>query len=365
MLPDYTNCITNIIASLEAHYGLPPKQATHPVLDALLAKKPYRNIVLLLYDGLSIATLQEALGEDAFLRRHLRAALSSVFPPTTTAAVTSLKSGLNPLSHGWIGWTMHLTDIGQNVDLFTNRLQQDSRYASLDNAGMTLLPFTTFTSRLRRHAGLDALEISAHGDWVTRDRAAMYEAVIARTRQPGPHLIYAYDGNPDHLMHDMGTRHKDVLALVRTIDQEAAAFAASLPEDSLLLITADHGLVDAEYVALSDYPQILDCMMRPFTVEGRTAAFFIRPGMHDQFREAFTAALSDRFCLMTSNEFINSGLLGPGKEHPRLRGMLGDFIALALGNACLCMQPDHASLIGVHAGRTQREMEVPLIVAKS
>lgn len=363
MLPDYTNCITNIIASIEAHHGLAPLQKTHPVVDALLGEKHYRSIVLLLYDGLSVATLKEALPEDAFLLRQLHTTLSSVYPPTTTAAVTSLKSGLNPIQHGWIGWTMHLPSLDQNVDLFINRLQNDSQFASLDNAGMSLLPYTTFTSRLRAQ-GIDAVEISSYGDVVTSGRGEMAEAVIARCLSPGAHVIYAYDGNPDALMHEIGAHHPDVMTLVRTLNQEAEAFAQWLPEDALLLITADHGLVDAEYVMLSDYPEILDCMVRPYAVEGRTAAFFIKTGLRDRFKEVFTTALSNRFSLMTTSEFLASGLLGPGVMHPSLPAMLGDFIAIAKGNACLSMKPEYAGLVGVHAGFTEREMQVPLIVAK-
>ena len=178
-------------------------------------------------------------------------------------------------------------------------------------------------------------------------------------------MIYAYDGNPDHLMHEKGTRHPEVLAVIQAINQEVEAFAAGLPEDSLLLITADHGLVDADYKYLCDHPAITDCLLRPFSVEGRAASFFIREGMHKPFEQAFRRAFQEHFILMTTEEFLEKGFLGPGAEHPSLRTMLGDYMALAIDNSCLAMQPGNYDRVGVHAGLTRGEMEVPLIVGEA
>lgn len=365
--PDYSNCITNIIASIEGYFGLKPLQTTHPDTDALLSKKPWRNIVLLLYDGLSVAALKDALPEDAFLRRRLRATLSSVFLPTTTAAVTSLKSGLNPIEHGWIGWSMYLPVLDQTVDLFPNRLQFTGEPPRMEQAGRTLLPYSHFLSRLREQAGIAAHEVSPHGDIPTipGDREDIYRQVTALCQRPGQHMIYAYDGNPDHLMHEKGTRHPEVLEVIQAINQEVAALAGALPEDSLLLITADHGLVDADFKYLCDHPQITDCLLRPYAVEGRAASFFIRDGMHKQFEQAFRRAFQEHFILMTTEEFLEKGFLGPGTAHPDLRTMLGDYMALATDSSCLAMQPGDYDMVGVHAGLTRAEMEVPLIVARS
>ena len=40
--------------------------------------------------------------------------ITSVFPPTTTAATTSMLSGLNPNEHGWLGWDLYF----KKEDLF-------------------------------------------------------------------------------------------------------------------------------------------------------------------------------------------------------------------------------------------------------
>ena len=52
VLPDYTNCGLNVAASVLRHFGAETTQAGHPAVDALLAEKQYKNIVLMLFDGL-------------------------------------------------------------------------------------------------------------------------------------------------------------------------------------------------------------------------------------------------------------------------------------------------------------------------
>lgn len=89
--------------SLLKHYGAKPYHATLPLVDNLLAKN-YRNVVLLIMDGMGINVLERTLSENAFLRDHVIAEISSVFPPTTTAATTSILTGKTPAEHGWIGW---------------------------------------------------------------------------------------------------------------------------------------------------------------------------------------------------------------------------------------------------------------------
>ena len=72
------------------------------MVDNLL-KKDYKNIVVLLLDGLGTCIMESNLKEDGFLRTHFIESISTVFPPTTVAATTSVMSGLQPIEHAWLG----------------------------------------------------------------------------------------------------------------------------------------------------------------------------------------------------------------------------------------------------------------------
>ena len=65
---------------------------------------------------------------------------------------------------------------------------------------------------------------------------------------------------------------------------------------------------------------------------------------------------------MDRNELFESGLLGLGTQHSMVDEFVGDFIAIAKDDSCLSMERHDNELIGVHAGLTQDEMLVPLVV---
>ena len=46
--------------------------------------------------------------------------ITTVFPATTTAATTSIATGLNPVEHGWLGWNMYIEPIDETITLFRN-----------------------------------------------------------------------------------------------------------------------------------------------------------------------------------------------------------------------------------------------------
>ena len=54
--PNYDNSIMSITNSLLKYYGVKPHHATLPLADELLAKD-YKNVVLLLMDGMGVNVL--------------------------------------------------------------------------------------------------------------------------------------------------------------------------------------------------------------------------------------------------------------------------------------------------------------------
>lgn len=110
MLIDYKNCIVNLACSILKYYGAEIKHNTLKEIDNLLEGN-YKNVVVLLLDGLGIDALQYHLDSNGFFRKNLIYEYFSVFPPTTTSATTSLESGLTPLEHGWLGWSLFFSEV--------------------------------------------------------------------------------------------------------------------------------------------------------------------------------------------------------------------------------------------------------------
>ena len=117
---NYNECLTNLSCSIRKYYGLDYKHNTLDYIDKLLEKKSPENIVLILFDGMGSKILDRVLDNDSFLIQNKYKDITSVFPTTTTAATTSVLTGLDPVEHGWLGWNMYIKPIDKTITLFLN-----------------------------------------------------------------------------------------------------------------------------------------------------------------------------------------------------------------------------------------------------
>ncbi len=117
--PNYDHSILGIPNSLLNHYGAKAHHKTLPVLDNYLKKK-YKNVILIILDGMGVDMLQHNLSNFSFLRRHVKTKLSSVFPSTTVAAFTAHCCGLSPIEHGRLGWAPYFKHLKRVVEIVPN-----------------------------------------------------------------------------------------------------------------------------------------------------------------------------------------------------------------------------------------------------
>ena len=362
--PDYSNSGLNVAASVLRHFGAPCAQAGQADVDALLAQKPYKNIVLMLFDGLGAYSLEELLPPDSFLRTHLLRRMSAVFPPTTVAATTSIESGLAPCEHAWLGWSLYLPPLDRLVDAFTNRdsLSGEALPGPV-RAVDQVLPYRNIVSQLNDTGRVQAHIVSKHGDTHIDTLDEMAENVLRLCNTEGRQYVYTYWNEPDHTMHDKGIGA--VEKIVRDIDARVQALCDALPSDTLVMVTADHGLTDTEPVPIDQYPELVNACLRPYHVESRAASFFVKPEYLADFPNIVARNLGTAdFYTVSSAEAVAAGLFGQGREHPLFRQMVGDYWVIATGRKSLYREADPHPMIGMHAGLTAREMTVPLIVAK-
>lgn len=146
---------------------------------------------------------------------------------------------------------------------------------------------------------------------------------------------------------------------LRMIEDKVSSFASSL-SDTLFLVTADHGHIDAEGVYITEYPEIMDTLLRLPSLEPRTPNFFVKEGMKEVFKERFLDRFGDDFVLLDIEEVIEKKLFGWGKEHPLFKEMLGDYMAYSKSNKTLFFYGE--KLKSMHGSMTEDEMIIPLIV---
>ena len=94
VLPNYEHSILNTVTSILKYYNVETKHKSLKNLDERLSKK-YRNVVLIILDGMGDNILKD-ISENGFFRKNKLDCVTSVFPSTTSAAITTYYSGKPP-----------------------------------------------------------------------------------------------------------------------------------------------------------------------------------------------------------------------------------------------------------------------------
>ena len=117
---NYNECLTNLACSIQKYFGLNTRHNSIEYIDKLLNEKQPKNVVLMLFDGMGSKILDRTLDENSFFIKNKIKEITTVFPATTTAATTSIRTGLNPIEHGWLGWNMYIAPIDETITVFLN-----------------------------------------------------------------------------------------------------------------------------------------------------------------------------------------------------------------------------------------------------
>ncbi len=370
VFPNYTNSILNLVASVLHSFGAPCRHPGLSSLDALLAK-PYKNKILMVLDGLGSELLDRMLPEDGFLRSHKTADLSSVYPCTTTAATTTLLSGLSPLEHGWLGWSAWFREFGRIVDLFLDR-DSFSGAAITPSPAQLMLPFSDLVSQIGKIAA-DSIHFQKVMPPFDPNGVNNMLQMAARIKdfcsQDGNQLILAYWHEPDTLMHNEGPYSEVVRQELISFDQILAKLFSEL-DDTLLIITADHGQIEvAREIYLDEIPELHNCLILPPSLESRAVSLFVKPAKLEYFASAFNDRFGDCYLLLPRQDVFERGLFGNGIPHKKVDDFLGDFLACATGQSIIryhsLFNRPRFAFKGHHAGLCAEEMIVPLIIAKT
>lgn len=115
---NYNECLTNLTCSVRRYFGLNTKHNSLPYIDKLLNEKQPKNVVVILFDGMGSRILDRTLNKESFFNQNRIKEITTVFPATTTAATASIRTGLNPVEHGWLGWNMYIAPIDETITLF-------------------------------------------------------------------------------------------------------------------------------------------------------------------------------------------------------------------------------------------------------
>jgi len=388
-LPNLASSLSLVIGGSRGQdLPLPPLDTD---LDPWHGRRPDGPVVVLLVDGLGWTALRSSairLPDGPAARWADRSrAMTSVFPTTTTIALTSLSSGAAPGQHGVVGHRVYLPRHDAVVELLRmsplgvaapeTLVGPDWSPASVSGVPTIFRRGTPGVALTReRYEGSGFTRLIYDGaDFVTyitaSDFATRLTALLARPDPPA--LVFAYWDELDITEHVRGPLPEIV---DHEIDEVASILShvvrhlePGLARRTTVVVTGDHGQVpmsaDHQLVADRD-PELLSLLARPPSGDRRATFFSAQPGRRSDLRAALEARRPPGAHLLDQRDAVEEGLFGPAPHHPELSERLGDFLLMmpSPGGVSYTVpgsRPRGHPMKGAHGGLEPEELLVPLI----
>ncbi|NMN02251.1 alkaline phosphatase family protein [Bifidobacterium panos] len=378
--------LSSVLPALSCAIGYPIQTPVHRDTRALqeaLGFPQARSAIVVLVDGLGFWNLSRRLGHAPYLRSLMKdkancRPISTCAPSTTVAAMGAFGTGTCPGLTGMAGYTQREPERDRLVQLiqFKDPLAQVPKDGPVIDPAILQRQPTVF-ERLKEQgvrvtsSGLAKFKDSPltaaalrGGDYIVgvTPRERIHAAAQA-AREPG--LTYLYIRDADKIGHNHGCDCERWIATFEHIDAQLALLAREAPKGTLIVITADHGMVNADPAQRIDIAGEPELRRGVRLVGGEPRAVMLYADDNpDDLADRWREYLGERALVRTKAQAIADGLFGPVNE--RVKPMLGDVIVQAAARTTLVdssIQTDKATrLPSVHGSQSMMEMDVPCLI---
>jgi len=365
VLPEYDgSSIVNLSSTILKKFNV--ENSTNPLKMELELNN---RIILILIDGLG----SNMLNNSGFGSLSI-ANLTSVFPSTTSTAISSILTASTPGEHGLLGYISYFKELGglTNILRYSHPLSSErdmfkdfmdlkeitnaqNIFKKMTEKGIRskiIIPRDISNSALSRllHEGAEVQEYIMHWDGLILLKKIMNESVD---------FVYAYYPHIDTLSHIYGPNSEEVKFATIELIKNILEISKEKPKDVSIIITADHGHIEVGkvYKIIEDQELMKLISMPPF---GDSRAIFLKTKM--KIDEIFSKKYNN-FLLLTQEEAIKLKLFGNFNENYIDR--IGDYIAIPKDNSIMIYpfrKGDERMLKSQHGGLLEEEMLVPLIL---
>ncbi|MGA8664644.1 MAG: alkaline phosphatase family protein [Thermoplasmata archaeon] len=392
-VPNITRSVVEAIgATPEGDPPMLPPLA--PDLDPFHGGAAEGPVVVLLVDALGWGAFGSGEGRSlhrppASWRERARP-ITTVFPTTTTAALTSLSTGTSPGCHGLGGYRQYLPRFGVVADLIRMTPLGVTVPESLVGPRWSPSLVSGAPSIFRR--GVRGVALSRDkfaGTGFTRllydgaeyvpyasasDMAHLLAELLNRARPPP--VIFVYWDELDTVQHRRGPLpeliHFEIGQLARLIGFVRDRVGARRRKSTTLLVTGDHGQVPATLAAriqIEQDPKVMELLSHPPAGDRRSGFFSATPGRLPALRKVLNDRLPPGSRVIAMPTALRAGLFGPPPFHPEIRDRLGDLLVLVPSPAGLTYLPPGSVpsprySLGAHGGLEPDELLVPLIAGR-
>jgi hypothetical protein len=317
---------------------------------------PARHVVLVLLDAFGWRFFTRH-GDHPLLRRFdVVARLTTQFPATTTAHVTTMHSGAPVGEHGLYEWNVYDPALDALITPLLFSFAGDGARDTLLRAGID--PAVVLPSGTTVYDRLTAAGVSCHVFEPAAFSPSTYDRVMAHRAHihpmvdlpggltelaavlgaaDGPAYAYVYWDEPDTTGHHHGPSSREFAAVIEHCLDALDVGLRALPEGTVVLLAADHGQVDVDpattvYVneAWPELPALLarGARNRVLAPAGSARDLFLhcRPETVAEVADGLAHRLGERATVHRVPDLVAAGWFGPVGE--RLRARLPDLCVL-------------------------------------
>ncbi|MGV9709923.1 alkaline phosphatase family protein [Gordonia sp. NPDC003424] len=357
----------------------------------LVPVPPSQNVVLLLIDGLGDQLLTRHATVAPTLTALRKTTIRAGFPATTATSITSLMAGAECGRHGIIGysflpeedsdfrrkrrtlnalrWTLD-TSVGRTA---INRYEPEriqplgGRLAAMAERGVDVCYVMPMAYR---GSGFSRAAFRVEGTYsgATTPDQILSGVTEALAREPsGPRFIYAYWPDLDMVGHLFGPGSPQWVTTLGVVDRLVADLAASLPRDTTVVVTGDHGMIQADNRIDID---TTDGMLNGVTAiagEMRVRQVHTLTAARDTVLATWRELVGDHAHVVPRDQVLDERWFGSSVTDV-VAQRIGDVVAVARDTTILTRgltdpEPE-VTMTGHHGAWTLDEQLVPLLVHK-
>lgn len=404
--PDYDRyCFSNIPSTILSFFGIKSDRPTLPkeVLKDKIDIDNLKKVVLFLVDGFGFNQWRLYNRDNSFFKkiteRGIVFPITTIFPSTTAAALTTINSGLTPQEHGLPEWNVYFKEIdmilttlpfrplddelsdefkklkpdpkmifnkktvyqklkkkGVKSFAFLNKNYSDSEYSKLSCKGSEIIPFIKTS------------------DLVVNLRKGLEE-------EDSTYFFVYYDGL-DSIEHEYGPHTEQHTADIKLLSYSLTTLflrkmKKQTAKETAFVITSDHGQVNIppeKTLYLNNYKNLANSFQRserdkPILPWGSPRDVFlsIKPEKLDEIKDFLSVKLKRKSRVMKTEDAFKNGLFGRGRVHKQFRNRVGNLLILPYRDSLVWyehVKDKKVELIGHHGGLSKEEMLVPFSISR-
>lgn len=323
--------------------------------------------VVLLVDGLGATSIEDYPDLFTVFGNGSGGSIEAAFPTTTATGLASLGTGMRSGRHGIVGASFFLPETGSMLSPL---------HWGSDPSPLVVQPERTIFEQVAA-AGFDCTAVgpaSYAGSGLTKavlrgtnyvhaedldERIAAVQQVVAS----GSGLVYVYWPALDRAGHEFGVGTMEWQRAARDVNELIERLVGALGplgERGRLLVTADHGMVDAgERIWVEDTAHLAWGVHR-LGGEPRVRHVYCDAESLGDVHRRWSDVLTERVRIWTREAAIAEGLFGPVEEG--LAERIGDLVVVCQPGVCLASRvsdPRLSMLPGQHGGLSDEERRIP------